>query len=33
MQIIGKHFDEATMLRVAYGYEQATEWHKKKPNI
>jgi aspartyl-tRNA(Asn)/glutamyl-tRNA(Gln) amidotransferase subunit A len=33
MQIIGKHFDEATMLRVAFAYEQATEWHKRKPNI
>jgi aspartyl-tRNA(Asn)/glutamyl-tRNA(Gln) amidotransferase subunit A len=33
MQIIGKHFDEATMLRVAYAYEQSTEWHKKKPKL
>ena len=33
LQIIGKHFDEATVLRVAYAYEQATEWHKKKPDI
>jgi len=31
MQIIGKHFDETTMLRIAYAYEQATEWHKQKP--
>ena len=27
LQIIGKHFDEATILRTAYAYEQATEWH------
>ena len=33
MQIIGKHFDESTILRVAYGYEQATEWHKKRPKL
>jgi aspartyl-tRNA(Asn)/glutamyl-tRNA(Gln) amidotransferase subunit A len=33
MQIIGKHFDEATMLKVAHAYEQATEWHKKKPKL
>jgi aspartyl-tRNA(Asn)/glutamyl-tRNA(Gln) amidotransferase subunit A len=33
MQIIGKHFKEETILRVAYAYEQATEWHKKKPNV
>ncbi|HKY07899.1 MAG TPA: Asp-tRNA(Asn)/Glu-tRNA(Gln) amidotransferase subunit GatA, partial [Candidatus Binatia bacterium] len=33
MQLIGKHFDEATILRLAHHYEQATEWHKKKPQI
>ncbi len=33
MQIIGKPFSEETLLRVAYAYEQSTEWHKRKPNI
>ncbi len=33
MQIIGKYFDEATVLRMAYAYEQSTEWHKMKPKI
>ena len=33
LQIIGKHFDEATVLRTAYAYEQATEWHLKKPRM
>jgi aspartyl-tRNA(Asn)/glutamyl-tRNA(Gln) amidotransferase subunit A len=33
MQIIGRHFSEETLLRVAYAYEQATEWHKRKANI
>ena len=33
MQIIGKHFDETTVLRIAYAYEQATEWHKQKPGL
>ena len=33
MQVIGKRFDEATILRVAYAYEQETEWHRKKPSI
>ena len=33
MQIIGKPFDEATILRIAYNYEQATEWHKRKPAV
>jgi aspartyl-tRNA(Asn)/glutamyl-tRNA(Gln) amidotransferase subunit A len=33
LQIIGKHFDEESILRVAYAYEQGTEWHKRKPNL
>jgi aspartyl-tRNA(Asn)/glutamyl-tRNA(Gln) amidotransferase subunit A len=33
MQIIGKPFSEATLLKIAYAYEQATEWHKKRPEI
>jgi aspartyl-tRNA(Asn)/glutamyl-tRNA(Gln) amidotransferase subunit A len=33
MQLIGRHFDEETILRVAFAYEQSTEWHKKKPRI
>jgi len=33
MQIIGKHFDETTILRIGFAYEQATEWHKRKPTL
>jgi aspartyl-tRNA(Asn)/glutamyl-tRNA(Gln) amidotransferase subunit A len=33
MQIIGKPFSEETLLRIAYAYEQATGWQKRKPNI
>lgn len=33
MQLIGKPLDEATLIRIAYTYEQATEWHKRKPQI
>jgi aspartyl-tRNA(Asn)/glutamyl-tRNA(Gln) amidotransferase subunit A len=33
LQIIGKHFDEATVLRTAYAYEQTTNWHKQKPTL
>ncbi len=33
MQLVGKHFDEATMLKVAYAFEQSTEWHKRKPEL
>jgi aspartyl-tRNA(Asn)/glutamyl-tRNA(Gln) amidotransferase subunit A len=33
MQIIGKHFSEETLLKVAYAYEQATAWHKQQPAV
>ncbi len=33
LQLIGKHFDEESILRVAYAYEQATEWYRRKPNL
>jgi aspartyl-tRNA(Asn)/glutamyl-tRNA(Gln) amidotransferase subunit A len=33
MQLIGKHFDEETLLQAAYAYEQSTDWHKRKPNL
>jgi len=31
MQIMGKPFSEDMLLRIAFAYEQATEWHKRKP--
>jgi len=31
LQIIGRPFDEQTVLNVAYAYEQATEWHRRMP--
>jgi len=33
MQIIGKPFSEEMLLRIAFAYEQATDWHKRKPKI
>jgi aspartyl-tRNA(Asn)/glutamyl-tRNA(Gln) amidotransferase subunit A len=33
IQLIGKHFDEPTILRVAHQYEQSTPWHKQKPKL
>lgn len=33
MQIIGRHFDETTILRLAFAYEQVTEWHRRKPEL
>jgi len=31
LQIIAKPFAEETLLKIAFAYEQATDWHKKKP--
>ncbi len=33
LQIIGPHWGEALLLRLAHAYEQATEWHKHKPKL
>jgi len=33
LQIIGKHFDEATIYRVADAFEKATDYHKQKPQL
>ncbi|OGE64561.1 glutaminyl-tRNA synthase (glutamine-hydrolyzing) subunit A [Candidatus Daviesbacteria bacterium RIFCSPLOWO2_02_FULL_36_7] len=33
LQILGKQWDEQTILKVGYAYEQATEWYKEKPKL
>ena len=33
LQIAGKPFDEATVLRVAYNYEQAARWFERRPPV
>ncbi|WP_322924906.1 Asp-tRNA(Asn)/Glu-tRNA(Gln) amidotransferase subunit GatA [Paenibacillus campi] len=33
MQIIGKAFDEQTVLRVAHAFEQHTDFHKQRPQL
>jgi len=33
LQVIGKAFDEATVLRAAGAYEAATAWRKRKPGL
>jgi aspartyl-tRNA(Asn)/glutamyl-tRNA(Gln) amidotransferase subunit A len=33
LQLIGKPFDEGTLLRVGYTFEQNTEFHKSRPKI
>jgi aspartyl-tRNA(Asn)/glutamyl-tRNA(Gln) amidotransferase subunit A len=31
LQILGRPFDEAKVLRAAYAYQQATDWHQRRP--
>jgi aspartyl-tRNA(Asn)/glutamyl-tRNA(Gln) amidotransferase subunit A len=33
LQLIGKPFDESTLLSAAYAYEQATPWHARAPAL
>jgi aspartyl-tRNA(Asn)/glutamyl-tRNA(Gln) amidotransferase subunit A len=33
MQIVGRPFDEATILRIGHAYEQATDWHTRRPAL
>ena len=33
LQIAGRPFEDAAVLRIAHAYEQATEWHKRRPPI
>ena len=31
MQLVGRPFDEATLLRVAHAYQNTTDWHLRRP--
>jgi aspartyl-tRNA(Asn)/glutamyl-tRNA(Gln) amidotransferase subunit A len=33
LQIVAAPFAESTVLALAYAYEQATEWHRRKPTL
>lgn len=33
LQLMGKYFDEGTLLRVAYTFEQNTDYHKEFPEV
>jgi Asp-tRNA(Asn)/Glu-tRNA(Gln) amidotransferase A subunit family amidase len=32
MQIVGRPFDEASVLRIGRAYERATDWHTRRPD-
>ena len=33
MQILGRPFGEPTILKIGHAYEQATEWHRRRPAL
>ena len=33
LQLMGPAFGEETLLRIAHAYEQATDWHTRRPNL
>ena len=33
LQLVGRAFEEAGLLRVAHAYEQATEWHHRRAAV
>ena len=33
LQIVGPAFQEASVLAVAYTYQQATDWHTRRPSL
>jgi aspartyl-tRNA(Asn)/glutamyl-tRNA(Gln) amidotransferase subunit A len=33
LQISGNHFAEMTVLALAHAYEQATDWHRRRPSL
>jgi aspartyl-tRNA(Asn)/glutamyl-tRNA(Gln) amidotransferase subunit A len=33
MQILGRPFEETTILRIGHAYERATDWHARRPTL
>jgi aspartyl-tRNA(Asn)/glutamyl-tRNA(Gln) amidotransferase subunit A len=33
LQLAGRYFDEASLFRIAHAYEQATDWHARRPSL
>jgi aspartyl-tRNA(Asn)/glutamyl-tRNA(Gln) amidotransferase subunit A len=33
LQLVGRPFEDATVLRAAHAYEQATDWHHRRPPV
>ena len=33
LQLIGPHLSEQSLLRIAYSYQQVTNWHEERPKL
>ena len=33
LQVIGRPFDESTILRLGHAFQQATDWHRRRPSV
>jgi amidase len=33
LQLVGRHDEEGLVMQAGYAYEQATEWHKRRPPV
>jgi aspartyl-tRNA(Asn)/glutamyl-tRNA(Gln) amidotransferase subunit A len=33
LQLVGRAFDETTIISMAHGYQQATDWHRRRPSV
>jgi aspartyl-tRNA(Asn)/glutamyl-tRNA(Gln) amidotransferase subunit A len=33
LQIVGRHFDETTVLRIGHAYERAMPWRERRPSL
>jgi aspartyl-tRNA(Asn)/glutamyl-tRNA(Gln) amidotransferase subunit A len=33
MQLMGRHYDESTLFRLAHGFQMATDWHLRRPAL
>ena len=33
LQLAGRPFDEATVLRAGHAYQGATDWHRRRPPV
>lgn len=33
VQLVGRHFDEALLVRAGHAYQSATDWHRRHPPV